>query len=34
MALFEEDDPLPDKFTLFQNYPNPFNPEIEIRFQI
>ncbi len=29
-----DDEPLPDEFTLEQNYPNPFNPNTKIKFSI
>ena len=30
----DDDNPMPEQFTLSQNYPNPFNPSTKIRYTI
>jgi len=34
VGLTQNNNEIPDDFTLFQNYPNPFNPATKIRFNI
>jgi hypothetical protein len=33
-SLVEEDEDLPEQYTLYQNYPNPFNPSTTIQFDL
>ncbi len=33
-SIQDNEEPIPDKFTLFQNYPNPFNPVTTIKYAL